>query len=222
MATEFSTLPTHDNAAQTHAEARKALMMRTAKVVCQTGEYICVMRDVSEVGTSLSFLHDAPPERRIMLALANGLTYPIERVWAGKRQAGYRFASAVETGEFFQCDEPYSARPIRLGIRAGALLTDGRDNLPAQMVDLASHGARIECIADWSENRLLSFRVNGLPQRLGQIAWREEGGAVDTYGLQFQHPIPLADLAVAAHRLQPFDAPIPGGFREPLDKARAA
>lgn len=201
---------------------RKSLMMRSAKVVCQTGEYICVVRDVSELGTSLSFLHEAPRERRIILALANGQTFPIERVWAGKHQAGYRFASAVEPDEFMKSDAPFAARPMRLSIRSNALITDGRENLPAQILDLGSHGVCVESLGDWGQNRLLRLRVNGLPQRLAQVAWRKRGGQTETYGLQFQHPIPLADLAMTALRLQPFDAPVPSGFREPLDKARAA
>ena len=55
------------------AEAREAtrtsMMLRCAKVICQTGEYVAIIRDVSELGVGLSFLHRAPLEPRILLEL---------------------------------------------------------------------------------------------------------------------------------------------------------
>ena len=75
-------------------------LLRSAKVVCQLGEYICLVRDVSQDGVLLSFLHDVPCEPRIILALGNGQTYPIQRIWSGQEQAGYRFAGSVTVEEF--------------------------------------------------------------------------------------------------------------------------
>lgn len=206
-------------------------MLRSAKVVCQTGEYVCLVRDVCEVATSLSFLHDVPPEARIILCLANGRTYPIERVWSGKRQAGYRFASDVAPDEFRHETGPYETRPIRLDIKAPAQILDGREAYGAQLLDISNHGAKFECASLLQEHRLLGFRVSGMNQRLGQIVWTERHGAENTseawrYGIQFQHPVALQELANAALRLQPFDAPVSGdftgGFSESLSKARAA
>ena len=82
------------------AEPRMELAPKPAKVICQTGEYLCVVRDVSVLGAGLVFMHAVPPEPRILLQMANGLTYPIERVWIGKRQAGYRFGCEVTLDEF--------------------------------------------------------------------------------------------------------------------------
>jgi hypothetical protein len=217
-----SPLAAREPGVQQQAQARKSLMLRSAKIVCQAGEYICVVRDVSETGTTLSFLHETPAEGRIILVLANGLTYPIERVWADARQAGYRFASDIAPDEFIHTDRPFHTRPIRLGLRAIAQITDGRAGCPAQMTDISSQGARIESMGDWREQQLVNFHVTGLPQRLATVAWREQGPTFAAYGLEFQHPIPLADLAIGAYRLQPFDAPLPGGYTEALPKVQAA
>ena len=81
---------------------RASLLLRRAKLVCQTGEYLCLIRDVSELGVGLGFLHDVPPEPRTLLQLANDRTYPIERVWTGQRQAGYRFGGSVTLEEFLR------------------------------------------------------------------------------------------------------------------------
>ena len=79
---------------------RASLMLRRAKLVCQSGEYLTLIRDVSQDGIGLGFLHDVPPEPRTILQLANGMTYPVERVWAKSRQAGYRFGCTIALDEF--------------------------------------------------------------------------------------------------------------------------
>jgi len=196
---------------------RRSLMLRSAKVACETGEYVCVVRDVSEIGTSISFLHDVPPDERIILALANGLTYPIERVWCGKRQAGYRFATTVSLEEFMHESAPFEARPVRLEFEAAARLIDGREVTGAKMLDISTHGAKFESLSDHPLERLIGFQIAGMPQFLGQICWREE----TRYGLRFQHPLTLLELAGTALKLQPFSTPDKGDFGE-LGKARAA
>ncbi len=208
-----------DNA---RAAKRTSLMLRSAKVLCQTGEYVCVVRDVCEIATSLSFLHDLPPQLRILLCLANGTTYPIERVWSGKRQAGYRFAADISLGDFMHETTPFAARPTRLAIRADALLIDGRKSHRARLLDISTHGAKFDCHSDLRQRGLIGFQVSGLNPRLGQIAWCDQSGDVPRFGLHFQHPIALRELAQAAMQLQPFGAPAPGSFSETLGNARAA
>jgi hypothetical protein len=42
--------------------ARSSLMFRTAKILCESGEYVCVVRDVSATGARLRLFHAAPPD----------------------------------------------------------------------------------------------------------------------------------------------------------------
>lgn len=199
------------------AATRRTLMLRSAKVVCASGEYVCLVRDVSEIGTSLSFLHDVPPEERMILALANGLTYPIERVWSGKRQAGFRFGAQVMMEEFMHERAPFELRPIRLEIAAPACLIDGRERHAAQMLNISTHGALFESAGEHPMARLFGFQISGMPQYLGQVCWREGS----QHGLRFQHPLGLQELAQLALALQPFGAPRPGEHA-PSERARAA
>jgi len=199
------------------ASKRRALMLRSAKVIAQAGEFVCIVRDVSDLGTSLSFLHDVPPDERMILALANGLTYPIERVWSGKRQAGYRFGADVTMDEFIRENAPFELRPIRLEIEADARTIDGREHTPVRMRNISTHGAMFESLSDHAQGRLIVFQIEGAPQYLAQICWREE----TRYGLRFQHPIALAELAGIALRIQPFAASAPAGG-DGVEAARAA
>lgn len=199
-------------------EPRAELGPRPAKVICQSGEYLCVLRDVSLLGVGLSFRHAVPPEPRILLQLANSLTYPIERVWIGKKQAGYRFGCEVTLDEF--TDEPgdFARRAIRLTIKAPAKLGDGRKLRDIRIVNLSCDGARFECEEDTPLNCLLGFSIDGLETRLGQVRWRDG----NTYGMQFQHSLSEQELANCALELQPFGSPFPNLLGGALQAARAA
>lgn len=215
---DTDTIADDTKAADGRAAARKSAMLRIAKAVCQTGEYVCLIRDISELGIGLHFLHDAPPEERIILQLTNGLTYPIERVWAGKRQAGYRFGSEISLDEFLNEESPFENRPIRLEIPAEARITDGRLITKVQLVDISREGAKIESDGIHPEGRLISFEALGLPQRLGEVRWQDG----KTFGMQFQHPLEIRELAEMALRLQPYDAPKSDRLDGALANSRAA
>ena len=59
--------------------ARQRLMLRTAKLRCRSGEYACVVHDVSESGVKLRLFHDHPPEAHMFVELANGALFAVER-----------------------------------------------------------------------------------------------------------------------------------------------
>jgi len=214
----------------TKAAKPRSLLLRSAKVVCFSGEYICLVRDVSAEGTLLSFLHDTPPDARMMLVLANGLTYPIERLWEGRSQAGYRFASDVSMAEFMNDSAPYEVRPIRLAIEAPARLVDGSKTHVARLLDLSSTGAKFECDAAVPSGRLVSFQIGGMAQFLGEVMWSadsahtsEQGQApAGAHGFRLSHPLPLRELAAEALRLQPFAPRERIGFGTALHGVSAA
>lgn len=193
-----------NEAAHAHVVKPASPMLRSAKVVCQSGEYVCLVRDVSETGVLLSYLHDVPVEPRIMLALGNGQTYPIQRIWSGNEQAGYRFGGDVSIAEFLHESAPFNVRPVRLAIKATARVIDGSRSHGAQLLDLSSHGAKFECPTAMGEGRMISFQMHAMHPQLGQIVWHARDRHTVRYGLQFQHPLSLRELAQAALRMQPY------------------
>lgn len=197
---------------------RASLLLRRAKLVCQTGEYLCLIRDVSTLGVGLGFAHPVPPEKRILLQLANDLTYPIERVWTGQRQAGYQFGGEITVEEFLREQSPHPSRPLRLNMTGNVRIQDARQRIDARLVDLSCEGAKVASQAELKLGRLITFELDGLPAQLAQVRWSENG----RYGIQFQHPIDTEELARCALHLQPFDQTRSTGFAKLLRKARAA
>jgi hypothetical protein len=186
--------------AEQRAAPRSSLMLRTAKVVCQSGEYLCLVRDVSASGAGLRFFHAVPPEPRIFLELANGQIHPIERVWVRETEAGYRFASPIDVAEFIAERSDHPHRAIRLRLERPALVTvEGHDCL-ATLTDISRTGARIEGGYGWPLQAFVRLELAGFPIRYGHVRWREG----TSHGIVFQNMLPLGDLAQHLLAAQPF------------------
>lgn len=188
--------------ADQRAAPRSSLLLRSAKVVCQSGEYLCLVRDVSASGAGLRFFHAVPPESRIFLELGNGAIHPVERVWARDCEAGYRFASAVDVEEFIAERSDHATRAIRLRLEQPALVSiDGRDS-HATLRDISRTGARLEGDRAWPLRAFARIEVAGMPMRFGHVRWRQ-GTA---HGIVFHDVVPLNELAQHLLALQPFAA----------------
>ena len=194
-------------------DPRHTLMLRTAKVVCQSGEYVCLVRDVSASGVGLRFFHDVPQEPRIFLELANGALYPIERSWSDHGDAGYRFAAPVALEDFLSEASQFAHRAVRLRLKVPVLLTvDGHD-FRAMLADVSRCGAKLAIDRRLPQGAFARFDAVGLPMRFGHIRWRQN----HDHGVVFQEPIPLEELARCLHALQPC-AVAPGGEHEAGDQ----
>jgi hypothetical protein len=197
---------------------RATLALPAAKLVCQSGEYVCRLRDVSTLGVGLTFLHAVPPEPRIILQLAGGATYPIERVWIGKRQAGYRFGCEVALADFTARNSDVTRRALALKVSAPAQIKNAQREIAAQLIELACDGARVTCETTPPKGRLLGFELGGLAPQLGEVRWQDG----KQFHLHFQHRLTVEELAQCALHLQPFATSLPSGFANLLSAARAA
>lgn len=201
-----------------HFAQRASMRLRRAKLVCQSGEYLCLIRDVSEIGIGLGFCHTVPPEPRVLLQLANALTFPVERVWTGQRQAGYRFARQITLSELTCEQSPFPSRALRLQFSAPVRIQDRQHIHDTRLLDLSCEGAKLASKGQHETGRLISFELSDMEPQLAQIRWSESG----TFGVRFHHPLTTEELALAALRHQPFGETRPSGFSRLLAKARAA
>jgi hypothetical protein len=186
--------------AELRAAPRSSLVLRTAKVVCQNGEYACLVRDVSASGVGLRFFHHAPPEQRIFLELANGQIHPIERAWVKDNEAGYRAAAEIDVEEFIAEPSDHPHRAIRFRLERPVLVTvDGRD-CRARLLDISRTGAKLTADLHWPIQGFVRFELAGFPVRYGHVLWRK---GLD-HGIVFQDAMPLDELAAHLLALQPF------------------
>jgi hypothetical protein len=183
------------------ATARFALMMmRAAKLLCETGEYVGVVRDISTTGVKVRLFHETPPDTHLFLELGNGQRYAMERMWHRDGHAGFRFSSSIDIAEFTEEPSRHPRRPVRLRMERPALaFVKGREN-QVMLANLSQHGACIEAARQLAIFEQLRLEIEGLPPRIGHVRWRK--GL--THGLVFQQSFRLDEFARHAFMLQPF------------------
>lgn len=198
------------------AAPRFSVMMRTAKLLCESGEYLCIVRDVSATGTKLRLFHEPPPDTHLFLELGNGDRYAMERMWYHGHHAGFRFSSSIDVDEFIGESSPHPRRSLRLRLQLPALVTANATEGEAMLLNISQHGACIETGRQLAVGGPLRLDICGLPLRFGHVSWRR--GRV--HGLVFQQAFRLDELARHAQELQPFGA-VPANATDDLE-ARCA
>jgi hypothetical protein len=189
-----------DTAAEDPRDApRFSLIIRSAKLVSESGEYLCVVRDISATGCKLRLFHAPPPEKHVFLELANGDRYAVERMWAADGHAGYRIAQAIDVNDFVVEPSPYPKRPIRLRLERMGRVIAGMSISPATLRDLSQKGGRIDAHCHLAVDQQVRLEVEGLRQVYAKVRWRRQ----NTYGLVFDTTFRLDELACLAFQLQP-------------------
>jgi hypothetical protein len=184
--------------AELRGAERYALLIRTAKLVCDAGEFFCVVRDISATGLRLKLFHPLPPGSGFTIELANGSAYALDRVWEANGEAGFRFASAIDVPEFIEERSPYPRRPVRLRLPLAAVLTADGVASAVRLSDLSQQGARIETDRHLALQQKVKLEARGLPLVTGSVCWR----STPHYGVVFQQRFSFDELARIAARLQ--------------------
>lgn len=188
--------------AELRTAPRFSLLIRSAKLVYATGEYICIVRDVSASGVRLRLFHELPAEPCVTLELATGECFAIERVWEHQDHAGFRFADPIDVHRFIAEAGPYPKRPLRLRLNFETkLTTNAVDAAPifGTIRDLSREGARIDTDDLLALGQKVKIEAKGLPPLTAIVCWR----SIPAYGLAFQQSFTFEELAKLGARLQP-------------------
>jgi hypothetical protein len=197
QATALASSGAPSGAEQRGAE-RFALLIRTAKLVTEQGEFLCVVRDVSATGVRLKLFHPLPDVARMALEQANGDFHFIEKVWEADGHAGFRFSAPIDVHAFIAEASPWPRRPVRLRVRLPGLLHADGGACAVWLNDISQAGGRIECPRHIAVEQRVKLEVAGLPPLIANVCWRSS----PDYGLVFQQTFALADLARLTARLQ--------------------
>ena len=179
---------------------RSSLLIRSAKLICQSGEYPCVVRDVSEGGCKLRHFEEIPPETFVLLELANGDTYAMQRVWSRDPESGYRFVAPVNVDAFIEEASDHPRRPIRLCIKHPAVVWCDGQRIDARLQNYSQGGACIETTLELPLRNTVRLAIAGVPDAYARICWRR--GLM--HGLVFDRSLQMGELARIAIDLQPF------------------
>lgn len=170
---------------------RYTLMMRQAKLRTANSEFLCVMRDLSISGISIRTFHPLPPGKRFTVELRDGHPYPIEKVWEGDGEAGFKFRDPVALEEILAEDARFPRRPMRVAVTLPATVMVGPDCGTAVITNISQQGARIEADRAWAHGQLLRVAAPRLAPRYAKVRWRRD----KSHGLVFEETFSLREFA---------------------------
>lgn len=180
--------PTGDN----RAAPRQKLLLRTAKLVAEDQELICVVRDVSVTGLKVKLFQPIPNINQCELEFANGSRFPIRKVWEESGHAGFTFTEDVDLAEIISLSfDNFPKRSLRINIGFHARISAGRSALSAQLLNISQSGICIACEGELPRGEKLFIRCGNLPALNGQLRWSRNG----YHGIMLSQPLSLEDLA---------------------------
>jgi hypothetical protein len=168
--------------------------MRTAKLVGSTGEFVCVVCEISTTEVKLRLLHPPPAEPRLALELPNGDRYWIEKRWERDREAGFRFSTPIVIEPFLFEASPFAKRQIRLrtALSATVSIAEPAKAGEALIRDLSQEGARIETTVPLAMYQRVRLDVDRLASPIfGNVHWTARSQS----GVLFQRAFSLEELA---------------------------
>jgi hypothetical protein len=172
-------------------------MLRSAKLIADGTEFLCIIRDVSETGVKLRLFHPAPHAAILMIETASGHHYPMQLVWEAKGEAGFRFLRPIDVDAFVSESGPYPKRPLRLRVHHPACVRWGKESHEATILDISRQGARISIPIKLALGQKFCLDARELPLFEATVCWRRE----PEYGLVFTQVMGLEELAQRAERM---------------------
>lgn len=191
-----------DSATTTSCDQRGAprytSLIRSAKLVCGQGEFVCVIRDVSATGVSVRTFHKLPTDQALALELQNGESYELELVRNDGLEASYRFDQPVEVDRLIRENWSFPKRALRLNIMLPLTVSSLTGKAKAVTLNLSQQGARIECDHIFAIDQRVTISGEYLPDVRCTVRWRRDSN----YGLVFEDTFSLRDFAMAAAKVQ--------------------
>ncbi len=188
--------------AELRAAPRYTLLIRAAKLTSAQGEFVCIIRDVSETGVSVRLFHALPTCKKFALHMASGAVYDIAAVWERGNEAGFCFEQTVDVQQLISESGEYPKRGLRLGLSFAAAVTTITDGHQAVVENLSQQGARIACSGLLAIDQTIRIETPGADGAVrevrAKVRWRRD----HTYGLVFDDTFALGEFALIAARLQ--------------------
>jgi hypothetical protein len=191
-----------EGGADQRAAPRFTLLIRAAKLVSAQGEFVCVIRDVSETGVSVRLFHALPSCQDFELHMPAGTAYAISRVWNRDNEAGFSFAEPVDIARMINESGEYPKRGLRLGLCFPVMLTTLTQSCEATVENLSQQGARFECDGLLAIDQTVRIEAPGVSSAMREVRAKVRWRRGQHYGVVFDDTFALGDFARLAAQLQ--------------------
>ena len=170
---------------------RFTLRVRTAKLVVDGREYLCVMRDASATGVKLRLFHPLPVGEATALELSNGDRHPMRLRWENKDHAGFQFDTPVDVRALIDDRGQYPKRQVRVSVNREVIVNAHNREFPAMLRNISQNGACLECPERMLLHETARIQIPGFPLIVARMCWRDH----PRYGMVFEGGFGLQELA---------------------------
>ncbi|MFM9935177.1 MAG: PilZ domain-containing protein [Novosphingobium sp.] len=178
---------------------RYALLIRTAKIVADGREFLCIIRDASATGLKVRLFSPLPRARALSIELVNGDRYLVDLVWQADDYAGLRFFEEIAVERLLEeGGGAFPRRQVRLRIVLDGVLHSGGEAVRIAFKDISQQGACVECDKWLLMNELVRVETGATSPLYAKVRWRSH----PQYGLIFEHTFKLDELARISAPLQ--------------------
>jgi hypothetical protein len=188
--------------AEERSAPRFTLLIRAAKLVTSHGEFVCVIRDVSETGVSMRLFHASPKGEPIELHMPGGSVYELTNVWEKGNEAGFEFAKPVDTQQLINEVGNFPKRGLRLGLVFPVKISGLSQSCEGVVENFSQQGARFECDGLFAIDQSLRIECADKEIAIGEIRAKVRWRRNREYGVVFDDTLSLGDFAKLAAKIQ--------------------
>ncbi len=189
-------------AIETRTAPRFTLLIRAAKIVSAQGEFVCVVRDVSEKGVCVRLFHAVPHGDPIELHMPGGGVYELRTIWERDNEAGLEFTKPVDVARLINEASEYPKRGLRLELYFPITIRSLTNASEGIIENLSQQGARFETEGHFATDQ--NLRIESAEGDIvfkdvrAKVRWRRD----QHYGVVFDDTLSLSEFARLAARLQ--------------------
>ena len=178
---------------------RATTVLKAAKLICDGGEFVCSVKNVSRWGIKLSHFHPIPVGNTYDLELPDGqLFLDLNSIWMMGWEAGFALSEQINVVKFLKGIDEHKPRGLQINIDLDIHLFQCDRRSPARLLNLGQNGACVET----SEWLAIDQKIRLISKPFGEfeaiVRWRKQG----QYGLAFFNRMTLAELASLAHSMK--------------------
>ena len=191
----------HTDALTVDIDARAAprftLLIRTAKLIVEDRQYLCVVRDVSATGASVRTFHPLAEGRRTTIEFDAGNPIAADIVWQNEKEAGFQFHCPINVDDIVMGLSDFPKRDLRFDVEHPVAVQFGGQSCDAQLTNISREGGLVRCDLPMALDQIVRLNGKGFGEIEARVRWRQDG----FYGLVFDTTFSLADLAVLVQRI---------------------
>ena len=154
-------------------EPRFTLLIRAAKLIAGSDEFLVVVRDISREGLKLRTFHPLPDKGNFAIELASGDRHPIDKIWEDGEVKGFRFQDPVALEQLLaESAGGKRRRPVRVRLNVPVEVFAGVRRCNGVFIDISQNGACMSSDEHLALGQRVRIECPGLPELVGSVRWR--------------------------------------------------